>query len=263
MTKREFKINFKTMLMWTLICMVLFLAAFLLYPTIVNSESAESLNDMLKAFPPELLKAFNMDISDINTMFGWFKTEGYTFLVLIITFYASLYGSTVLVKEESDRTIEFLYSKPVSKNQIITSKLLCALTYIILLVLLVTGFNYIGMELSGTFNHKIFWLLSLSPILVALPIFLLSLFVSTFFNKTKKTIGISIALVFVTYFIQMISLMGDKLDFFKYFTLFTLSDSRNIIENLKINPWCIIISLGVSLLFSALTYLRYNKKEFL
>ena len=251
------------MIIWSLICMALFLMAFSVYPTIMSNDNKEMLNQMLSAFPEEMIKMFNMDISGIDSVFGWFKTEGYVFLILILSLYSGLLGSSILLKEESDKTIEYLNSKPVSRNKIVTSKLVVGLINIISVVLLVTLFNLIGLYLSNDLQLRTFLLLSLSVLLTAIPTFTIILFISTFFNKTKKLSGLSIGVVFISYFFNMISNMGDKVEIFKYFSLFTLSDSRNIITTNNININLIIISLIISILSIIGTYIRYNKKEFI
>jgi ABC-2 type transport system permease protein len=65
------------------------------------------MEEMLKVFPPEVLKAFNMDISSIDSAYGWLKSEGFIFVLLIIGCYSAIMGSNVLLKEESDKTIEY------------------------------------------------------------------------------------------------------------------------------------------------------------
>ena len=50
MFKREMKINFKSFLIWTLILIILFLVVFLMYPSIMNSENIQMMNEMLKVF---------------------------------------------------------------------------------------------------------------------------------------------------------------------------------------------------------------------
>ena len=81
MFKREMKINFKSFVIWTSILIGLFLIVFLVYPSIINSENMEMMDEMMKMFPKEMLKAFNMDISSIDTAFGWLKTEGFVFVL--------------------------------------------------------------------------------------------------------------------------------------------------------------------------------------
>ena len=87
MFKREMKTNLKSFIIWTLILLGLFLLVFLVYPSIVNSENMEMMDEMMKMFPEEMLKAFNMDISTIDSAFGWLKTEGFVFVLLITGIY--------------------------------------------------------------------------------------------------------------------------------------------------------------------------------
>ena len=100
MFKREMKINFKSYIIWTSVLIGLFLIVFLVYPSIINSENMEMIDEMIKIFPEEILKAFNMDISSIDTAFGWLKTEGFIFVLLITGIYSGILGSNILVKEE-------------------------------------------------------------------------------------------------------------------------------------------------------------------
>ena len=90
MFKREMKINLKSFLIWTAILIGLFLVVFLVYPSIISSENIEMIDTMMKIFPEEMLKAFNMDISSIDTAFGWLKSEGFVFILLITGIYSGI-----------------------------------------------------------------------------------------------------------------------------------------------------------------------------
>lgn len=261
MFKRELKLNFKSFLIWTLILIGMFLAVYLVYPYIMTSENVDMLNEMMKVFPPEVLKAFNMDITEIDTAFGWLKTEGFIFILLITGIFSGILGSNIVLKEESDKTIEYLHNLPITRTKIVTSKLLCALTYIISMILIIGIFNYVGLSLSGDFNQKQYLLLSISPLFVSLLIFSICLFISTFTHKTKKTMGISLGIVFASYFLQILAELSKEVEFLKYITPFTLADTRNIISNSTINPICIIISLLLTVSLLILSVYRYNKKE--
>ena len=261
MLKRELKINLKSFLIWTGILIVLFLAVFLIYPSIIKSDNIQMMDEMMKIFPEEMLKAFNMDISTMDTAFGWLKTEGFIMVLLVTRVYASILGSNILLKEESDKTIEYLNSLPIKRNTIISKKLICAIIYIILMVVIIGIFNYVGLELSGNFDKKQYFLLSVTPILSALPLFAINLFVSTFSHKTKKTFGISLGIAFLSYFLQILSEMNEVTEFFKYFTVYTLADVRNVIVEIAINPVMLTISLFLTVLFIIASYIRYNNKE--
>ena len=77
MIKRELKINLKAFLIWATVTVLLFAVVFLVYPSIISGPEVQSLNEMMKMFPPDLLKAFNMDISSIDSAYGWLKSEGF------------------------------------------------------------------------------------------------------------------------------------------------------------------------------------------
>ena len=96
MFKREMKINLKNFIIWTAILIGLFLVVFLLYPSIVTSENMQMMDEMMKMFPEEMLKAFNMDISTIDSAFGWLKTEGFVFVLLKTGIYSGILGSNIL-----------------------------------------------------------------------------------------------------------------------------------------------------------------------
>lgn len=261
MFKREMKINLKSFIIWTSILIILFLVVFLVYPSIINSENIQMMDEMMKIFPEEMLKAFNMDISSIDTAFGWLKTEGFVFVLLITGIYSGILGSNILLKEESDKTIEYLNSVPVTRTKIVINKILCGIIYIVLMVLTIGIFNFAGLDLSGDFDKKSYLLLSITPIFSSLVIFALCLFLSTFTHKTKKTIGISLGIVFASYFLKIISEMGESTEFLKYISIFTLADIRNVIVNVAINPLMVVFSIGITAIFMILTTIHYEKKE--
>jgi len=261
MLKRELKINFKSFLIWTGILIILFLAIFLVYPSIIESDNIQMMDEMMKLFPEEILKAFNMDISSMDTAFGWLKTEGFIFVLLLTGVYAAILGSNILLKEESDKTIEYLNSLPIKRSTILFQKVTCAIIYIVLMVVIIGIFNYIALDLSGEFDKKQYILLSITPLLSALPLFAITLFISTFFHKTKRTFGIALGIALINYFLQILSEMNEVTEFFKYFTVYTLADVRNVIVDIAINPIMIFMSIFITVLFIICSYIRYNKKE--
>ena len=261
MLKREFKINLKSFLIWIFVTIVLYLLVYLIYPSIIDSENIKLMNEYVKMFPDEMIKAFNLDISSMDTMYGWLKSEGFIFILLIIGTYSSIIGTDILFKEESNKTIEYLNSLPIKRSTILLDKIIIGISYILLMIIIIGVFNFVGLSLSGKFDKVEFLLLSITPLLISLPIFSISLFLSTLFKKNKKTIGISLGIVFFNYFIHILSGINSKTELFKFFSIYTLSDIRNVIINNSINPIMFIISILISLLFMFCTFVRYEKKE--
>lgn len=259
MIKRELKINLKSFILWSSILIGMFLIVFLIYPFIITDDTVKNLDEMMKVFPPEILKTFNMDITSINSAYGWLKSEGFMFVLIIIGIYSSVMGSNILLKEEYDKTIEYLGYLPIKRSKILTNKIIVSIIYIIGITLILGIFNYIALILSGDFNQKQYILLSITPLFIALPLFGVNLFISTFMHK--KTIGISLGLVFIFYLLTILSELSDKVSFLKYFSIYTLADTRNVISKIEINPIMVVLSITITLIFILGTYIRYEKKE--
>lgn len=186
MFQRELKVNFKSFIIWTFILISLFLVVFLIYPSIVKNDNITILNQMLEMFPEELLKAFNMDISSIDSAFGWLKTEGFVFVLLLTGVFSGILGSNILLKEESDKTIEYLNSLPITRKNIVNQKVLSGIFYISLMILLLGIFNFWGVFLSGKFDIKIYLLLSITPFFPLLFFIFSVCFYLLFFIKQIK-----------------------------------------------------------------------------
>jgi ABC-2 type transport system permease protein len=129
------------------------------------------------------------------------------------------------------------------------------------MILIVSLVNYIGLLLSGDFNKKEYLLLSLTPLFTSIPLFSLNLFISTLLKKKNKTIGISLGLVFIFYFLNLVSEMSEEVEFLKYISIYTLADVRNVIMNVEYNPSIILISIILSIFFISLSFIKYQKKE--
>ena len=261
MFKRELKVNLKSFIIWNVILLGVFLIAYLIYPSIVASDNISMMDEMLQMFPEEMLKAFNYDISMMDTAYGWLKSEGFVFVLLIIGCYAGILGANILLKEESDGTIEYLNSLPIKRREIVISKALAGIIYITAMVAILTAFNYVGLTLSGDFDKKQFFLLSITPLFPALVLFFVGMFLSTFTHKTKRMLGVSLAIVLISYVLQMLSQIAESVEFLKYFSVFTLADIRSVITEVAINPIIVLVSMGLVGISFSLTIINYNRKE--
>ena len=261
MFKRELKVNFKNALIWFMVLAGLFAIIVVAYPFIIDSENMESIKAMMDMFPPEMLKMFNMDLAMIDTAYGWVKTEGFIFILLVISCYASVLGSNILLKEENDKTIEYLVSLPISRVKIVISKMLVGLIYIVAMVVLFGLVLYGALLVAGPLDHLQYILLSITPLFPALVIYFATMFISTFTHKTKKMLGISLGVTFVSYILHLISSIGASVEFVKYFSVFTLADLRNVMQNIALNPIMLAITIVLCGIFACVTVLRYNSKE--
>ena len=103
MLKRELKLNLKSLIIWTLIIVIIFLISFLIYPSLTQDEVM--LEELIATMPKEMLQIFNMDIISLNKVSGWLLSEGYLMVYLIGSCFFAILGGTILLKEINKRKI--------------------------------------------------------------------------------------------------------------------------------------------------------------
>ena len=259
MLKRELKLNLKSLIIWTLIIVVIFLIGFLIYPSLI--QDTVMLDELVSTMPKEVLEIFNMDIISLNSVSGWILTEGYLMVNLIGSCFFAILGGTILLKEQSDKTIEFLFSKPIKKSSIVTSKLLTGLIYIFIFNLIISLTTLIGLNLSNDFNFNYWLLSSIAPIFIHIFFFCLSLLVSNYFKKTNKSITTNLGIVLGTYLIGVVSLMSDKIEFLKYFSPFEYINSKFIVTNNSLDIFNLLLLTTYIIITLIGLYNTYDKKE--
>ncbi|MFP4479191.1 MAG: ABC transporter permease subunit [Candidatus Izemoplasmatales bacterium] len=259
--KTEFIRQLSSLILWSGIICGLSILMLSMYPAFKDSFS--ELEAMLDAFPPAMLEVFGLGEGglDISTPYGWYGMEGYLFMVLIGGSYAGILGSTILSQEEDDQTIEFLLSKPISRNKILLGKALVILTNLLILntllfVTLVIVFSIIG---------EVIWLTTL---LIVLGAFILQMIfasvsfaISVFVTKSRKVMSVSLGLVIGLFFLDIIAGLTDSLEFLKYLTPYEYVEAVSIINDQTIDLLYLFISIAIIFISGFVTWFFYNRKD--
>lgn len=259
MIKRELLLNKNIFIIFSIIIFGMIVGVAFIYPSIIDSNV--NIDEMMKMFPKELLESFNMDIISLSKFFGWLATEGYLFLQLLSGSLFAIIGSTILLKEKSDHTIDFLAVKPISKNKIITNKLLCGIIYILIFAIITFISVLIGLQINDEMNLKNCLFISINIMLLNIFMYIFSFFISLFFKKTTQGISTGIGILMFMYLLNILATLSKKLKYFKYFSIFYYTDSKIIVLDNKLDLCNISVILLASLIVCFLSYIVYNKQE--
>ncbi|MCX7922848.1 MAG: ABC transporter permease [Clostridia bacterium] len=258
---RELAKNRKSFIIWTVVMVLLNLMMMSVYPT--YADNAKKMQEMLENYPEGFVKAFGMGNLDLSQILHYFGVEAYLFITLLGSIYAMLLGSSILSKEESEKTIEFLLAKPVTRNTIVTAKGLCALFYIALFNAILVAVDYMLFEMfkKGDYSMNLFLLLSAAPFLLHMTFAAIGFVISVFIVKAKSVYPLSIGVVLGLYFLSIASAVSDKLENLKYLTPFEYVSASRLLTKERIEPVYLVIMLCVITLSVAATYVIYNKKN--
>lgn len=163
----EFKSNFAKMISWAIVLIILLGLMLAFYPFLAESQMNSLFNSVIESFnePTRNILGFydGMDIVNI----GDYIALVYHYLAILIFVFAMQLGANSLAKEQTSGNIEYIYSNPISKSEIVTGKFTAnILTYILFLIImalatigLVLGISSIGIggsEASQITSFEIF-----------------------------------------------------------------------------------------------------------
>lgn len=257
---RELKRYRKGFIIWTTCLVSSNVGMMLMYPTF--ADQSPEYQELMKKFPKQMLEGLGMDKLNFGQILDYFA---YIFLYIMLfgAAYAMLLGSNIVSREENDKTIEFLLAKPVTRNGIITQKVLTVLFYITLFNLIFGVVDFITFEAikKSDYSMENFMLLHVGFYLLQLTFAAVGLLLSIFVTKSKAIYPATFGVVLGTFFINIVSAVSDKLENLKYITPFKYVNPSNIVVNKTIEPVYIVIMLTVIAASTVLTYVAYNRKN--
>ncbi len=258
--RHEFRSRLQSVVIWSLALAFLNVFYFSFFAPL--ADQAALMNDMMARFPPEMRAAFGLDRMDLSTVLGYFSLI-FLFVQLCLAVQASNYGFGLVSVEEAELTADFLLSKPVSRTQVLTSKLLAALTCLAITGLVVWVSSYIAIELFR--GERGYDATALRLVLLSVPIFQLfflsvGLAISLLVKRVRSVTPYALGLAFGMYVLSAFSgIFGDvKLELI---TPFKHLDAAAIVQTGAYDMPLVALNVLVSLVAVAASYWLYIRRD--
>lgn len=258
--RHEFRARLKSVVIWSLALAFLILFYFSLFP--VMADQAALMNEFLARYPQELRAAFGMDNMDLAAVLGFFSFI-FLFVQLCLAIQASNYGFGLVSIEESELTADFLLSKPVSRRQVLTSKLLAALACLTITNLVVWVCSFTAVTLFGRgrdYEPRSLVLLLLSILVFQLFFLCVGLVISLLVRRVRSVTPYALGLAFGAYVLSAFSgVFGDVA--LEYLTPFKHFDAPAIARQGAYNLPLVVLNIAVTVMALAISYWRYNRRD--
>jgi len=256
----EFRSRLKSVLIWSLSIAALILIFTSMFTAF--ADDAELLNTMMAKFPPEMKAAFGLDRMNMATVLGFYSLV-FLFVQLCLAIQASNYGFGLVSIEESELTADFLLTKPVSRVQVITSKLLAAVACLTITNAAIWLSTFVAFESfrgERTYDTGILLLLLGSIIIFQLFFLGVGLVVSLLVKRVRSVTPYGLGLGFGMYVLSAFSgMLGDvKLE---YITPFKHLDSAAIVQDGAYNTPLLLLNVSVTIIALVLSYWRYTRRD--
>lgn len=249
----------KSTLTWTLSLVGLIILFLSMFPSI--AKEADEFVKLMEGFPEAVRLALGLSVENIGSIIGFYSYI-FLYISLIGSIQAMNLGASIVSKELREKTADFLLTKPVTRTQIMTSKLLAALTSLVItnIFYVAAATTMASLVETQAYSKKIFLMISLTLFFLQLIFLALGIIISVLVPRIKAVLPISLGTVFTFFIISALaSTTGD--DALRYITPFKYFDLAYIVQNASYElPF---IFLAIVLIAAAITasYAIYSKKD--
>jgi ABC-2 type transport system permease protein len=258
---REIRANLKSLLLWGV--GILFLVAAGMAKFSAYVAAGESVNALFAQMPQAVQAMAGSNHFDLSKASGFYGVI-FLYLALMAAIHAAVLGANILAKEERDKTSEFLYVKPVSRNQVITAKLVAALTNLVVLNLITYGSSLVFVGYYSQGEDVTIYIRTLMAGMFIIQLLFLSLGSASagLAKKPATAAGIATGVMLVTYLLSVFIDLNAKLEPLKYLTPFKYFDAKALMPpSGGLEPIYLVLSAGLVIVFTVTAYVLYRNKD--
>lgn len=255
--KHELRQGRNSLAIWTASIGFLLAICILIFPEMKGEMDA--MGDMFSSMG-SFSAAFGMDQINFGELKGFYAIECGNILGLGGAFFAALCGISALAKEEHEHTAEFLLTHPISRKRVVLEKLLSIFlqaTIMNIIILILAIFSIIAIK------EEVPWkdlsLMHLAFYILQLEIGAICFGISAFSHRGGLGIGLGAAAMM--YFLNLIANITESAEFLKYITPFGYCEGADILTNGYLNTTMVALGIVYSIVFIAIGFLYYTKKD--
>lgn len=248
----ELRAQIKNFITWTLVILFsYFIFMYGIYP--VFYDSMKAVVQMLSGFPPEFAAAFGFDISAMFSYGGFF---GFVFgyIAVIGAIMAVSLSVSTFAREKRSKCADFLLTKPISRGNIFTVKLLSNLTVLVATNIFFVAAVIILFRVSNQDESTIYkFILAACGLFFTQLVFLsLGIFFATIAKRVRSVSGIATAFGFAGFILSaLVNILKEEavryiapLKYFDPISVFTAGnfELKYVVTAIVIIAACIGIS---------------------
>lgn len=232
-----------------------------LFPSI--HKQATSFNELLKNYPPALMKAFGLQEMSFSTLENYLAIEKFSIVwpMMAIFLVVSFAGATIAGEIEKG-TAEIMLAKPVSRLRVFFGKYLAGFFSIVIFTICST---FAVVPLAKIYHVDYVFInymtLALIIFLFSLAIFSLAMLFSAIFSEKSKVYMTAGGLLILMYVLHVVSSLKDSLKNLKYLSFFYYYDAQQALTKNIINHTGVLVFIIVIVVCTALAAIWFKKRD--
>lgn len=249
-------------MVWTGIIATFTIFVMAFFPSL--KQMGEGMEMMMKNFPDSMKEAMGMTDSAWSSVLGFYSTYYSLHIMVLSGIFAMSTASGMLAKEEKEHTAEFLYTRPLKRSKIYTSKGLSLLTMVVITLVVQTSLGAIGVVVfgEGEANWMNFTKMHVNGAALVLFFACLGYFLATVIKPKTNFMGVAVGAVFGGYLVNALSKTSSSTEWVGYFSPFKYIDFTAGEPGYDFS-WAGIaglIGIGIILVFTGARF--FNNRDF-
>ena len=257
--RRELKANIRSLLIWSGVTITFI---FLGITEFSSYEGNPEILEIVESMPTAFVEAFQMNAFNLTTITGFYAVM-FTYFSLIVTISAAMWGSDIISKEERDKTVEFTLTLPITRQELITSKILAAVVNCIglLVVMWVASLIFVARFQPDSAFYEFLALSMVSLFIIQMVFLSVGIFLGCSMKQYKRAGAVAVSVLLGTYFLSIISGLNENLEFLRYFSPFAYFNPATLLNESRIEISYVILSLGIIAVFIIGGYYTYARRD--
>ncbi len=257
---KEMKRNIFSLVIWTIIITIMITVTMSVYRTFLDNQS--KVMGMISLVPKGALQFKGIsNFNDLLSTLGFYAVNNVIYMMVLGSIFAIVLSSNVLLKEEYNKTAEYLLARPLTRSEVFVTKLTVFSVNVFLLNLVTSLVGLLCIEIvrKGPVSISAFLILSIYTFLLNMLFGAVGLFLSVIVRRPRPITTLCIGLVLVMYFVFTLSKITESIAGIGYLTPFKYvsTDVNNPAYKLEFLNLAYFIAISSLLIFfSYRIYLR-------
>jgi ABC-2 type transport system permease protein len=259
---KEIRFSALSFLLWMVVIIVLISVTMSVYPTF--SENQSKVFGMLNLIPKGALQFKGIsNLEDLLSVLGFYAVNNVIYMMVLGSIFSIVLSSNILLKEEYNKTAEYLMTRPLARGDIFLSKLAALHLNILCLNLVsaLTGFICLELVKEDPFSIRAFLILTLYTYLLNFLFGAIGLFISTLVKRPKPITTFAIGLVLFFYFLYTLSKITESVSNIGYLSPFKYVALDVAHPEYRLDPFSLVYFIGISFLLTGISYRIYCRKD--
>jgi ABC-2 type transport system permease protein len=259
---KEMRRNALSLLLWILVISLLISFTMSAYQTFVENRS--KVMGMINLVPKGVLQFKGIsNVNDLLSVLGFYAVNNVIYMMVLGSIFAMVLGSNILLKEEYNKTAEYLMTKPLTRSEVFFSKAAVIFLHVIILNAVTALVGFISMKLvqKNPFSAGAFFILTLYTLMLNMLFGATGLFLSNLVKRPRPITTLGIGLVLFLYFIFTVSKITESssgigiISPFKYVNMEVTSPTYGL------GIWNVAYFVGFALILTSISYRLFCRKD--